>query len=296
MNFEREGFPFYDFFNSRDERPGMNYMQQNRYPNYLFNPYSGSFPFPFADSSFGHPYYYRPIYDYLDESDEDLEDDNISDANKEGANTPAYYHSKKSKARHPFYEPPSNRPGNDNADLEKTPGTVKNNNKLKTNEEDLGTANDDSSLPKDVVQVSKPLSILNKPFSPAVNVYNNENAYDVVVSLPGSDSKSFNLDYHPSSHELIIKGSIDDRFVSDAKYLKVTEIKYGSFKRNIKFPVYPGIKDDSIKATYSNGLLHINIPKLSNEVPKKRAKKSIAIQEVPDEELQFEKNPNPIKG
>ncbi|KAG0668418.1 hypothetical protein C6P45_004704 [Maudiozyma exigua] len=145
----------------------------------------------------------------------------------------------------------------------------------------------------DPLQISKPETRLDLPFSPEVNVYNLDKEYIVVLALPGANSKSFKIDYHPSSHELLVKGKVIDRLGIEEQYLKITEIKYGAFERTVKFPVLPRIKDEEIKATYSNGLLQIKVPKLEiTEKPK--PKKRITIEDIPDAELEFEENPNPV--
>lgn len=146
------------------------------------------------------------------------------------------------------------------------------------------------------LKVSKPESRLDVPFSPEVNVYDCPTAYVAVVALPGATSKAFKVDYHPSSHELIIKGNIEDKLNIGEEFLKITELKYGAFQRTVKFPVLPRIKDEEIKATYSNGLLQVKVPKLNGENSKPAPKKRIVIEDIPDEELRFEENPNPVQG
>lgn len=147
----------------------------------------------------------------------------------------------------------------------------------------------------DPLQLSKPETRMDLPFSPEVNVYDTPNTYTVIVALPGANSKAFRIDYHPSSHELLIKGNIEDKFGIGEKYLKITEVKYGAFERTVKFPVLPRIKDEDIKATYSNGLLQIKVPKILDGSEKPAPKKRIVIEDIPDEELEFEENPNPIQ-
>ena len=145
----------------------------------------------------------------------------------------------------------------------------------------------------DPLQISKPETRLDLPFSPEVNIYDLDSEYVVVLALPGANSKSFKIDYHPSSHELLVKGKVIDRLGIDEQYLKITEIKYGAFERTVKFPVLPRIKDDEIKATYTNGLLQIKVPK--QEITEKpQPKKRINIEDIPDAELEFEENPNPV--
>ncbi|KAL3238335.1 heat shock protein HSP42 RNJ42_00150 [Nakaseomyces bracarensis] len=148
----------------------------------------------------------------------------------------------------------------------------------------------------DPLQLSKPETRMDLPFSPEANIYDTPNNYTVIMALPGASSKAFRIDYHPSSHELLIKGNIEDKFGIDEKYLKITEVKYGAFERTVKFPVLPRIKDEEIKATYSNGLLQIKVPKILDGSEKPAPKKRIVIEEVPDEELEFEENPNPVQN
>ncbi|QLQ82327.1 hypothetical protein HG537_0H00880 [Torulaspora globosa] len=145
------------------------------------------------------------------------------------------------------------------------------------------------------LQVSKPETRLDLPFSPEANVYDCPNTYVVVIALPGATSKSFKVDYHPSSHELIIKGSITDKLNIDEKFLKISELRNGAFQRTVKFPVLPRIKDEEIKATYNNGLLQVKVPKICDGSEKPAPKKRIVIEEIPDEELEFEENPNPVQ-
>ncbi|CUS22098.1 LAQU0S04e08174g1_1 [Lachancea quebecensis] len=143
------------------------------------------------------------------------------------------------------------------------------------------------------LQVSKPQVRMDMPFSPEVNVYDTPEAYVVVLALPGANSKSFKIDYHPSSHELLIKGSLDKKIDVNDKYLRISELKGGKFERSVKFPVVPRIKDEEIKATYANGLLHIKTPKILDDNSQHQPRRRIVIEDVPDEELVFEENPNP---
>lgn len=120
------------------------------------------------------------------------------------------------------------------------------------------------------------------PYSPQTNVYETETEYSVVVALPGAQLKDLDIDFHPSSNEIIIKGVIPD---PSTESFKVNEIRTGSVERRVKFPTLPKIQDDEIKAKYANGLLSIKVPK-EKEVTK--PKRKVTIEEVPDEELEFE--------
>ncbi|CDO94032.1 unnamed protein product [Kluyveromyces dobzhanskii CBS 2104] len=141
------------------------------------------------------------------------------------------------------------------------------------------------------LQVSNPELRLDLPFSPEVNVYDTDEQYIVVLALPGANSKEFKIDFHPSSHELLVKGTIENKLGIDKKHLQISELKYGDFERSVKFPVLPRIEDEKIKASYFNGLLQIKVPKIPQDASKPQPKKRIVIEEVPDEELVFEAAP-----
>lgn len=144
------------------------------------------------------------------------------------------------------------------------------------------------------VKVSAPqLKKKNLPFSPPLNVYEFKSKYIVVISLPGVSKEFVEIDYHPTSNELIIKGEAKNKYLSDddeaanAFVLKLSEQRFGSFERIVKLPAYPGIEDTQIKAKFINGLLEIKLPKVDESKLQKEAKK-IVLEDVPDEELERE--------
>ncbi|GME67486.1 unnamed protein product [[Candida] boidinii] len=144
----------------------------------------------------------------------------------------------------------------------------------------------------DSLQISAPQIKSNLPFSPAINVYDFKEQYIIVVSLPGCESTSFDIDYHPISNEIVIKGSLSNKYLDETtlnpEILKVSEQRFGAFERMIKLPSFPEIKDNDIKAKYANGLLEVKIPKDLDEKKVKKAPKKIIIEDIPDEELERE--------
>ncbi|GMM36970.1 heat shock protein [Saccharomycopsis crataegensis] len=146
----------------------------------------------------------------------------------------------------------------------------------------------------DPLQVSHPEMDRGLPFSPNVDVYDKPSQYKVVLALPGASKDSFEIDFHPTNHELVIRGSTDtkNKMVSSSNdgevdYLKVSEIRFGAFERSIKFPILPKINDEAIGAKYSNGLLEVCVPKVAEKEAAK-PKKRVTVEEVEDEELKFE--------
>lgn len=144
------------------------------------------------------------------------------------------------------------------------------------------------------VKVSAPqLKKKNLPFSPPLNVYEFKNNYIVVISLPGVSKEFVDIDYHPTSNELVVKGEVKNKYLSDDDeasndfVLKVSEQRFGNFERIVKLPAYPGIEDSKIKARFLNGLLEIKLPKVDESKLQKEAKK-IQLEDIPDAELERE--------
>lgn len=127
------------------------------------------------------------------------------------------------------------------------------------------------------------------PYSPSVNVYDTKEEYDIVLAIPGASLSDLDIDFHPSTNEIVIKGHINNITPFDEKLLKHSEIRAGSVERRIKFPTLPKIIDDKIKAKYLNGLLTIKVPK-DNDESTKKPKRKVTIEDVPDEELDFEEH------
>lgn len=136
----------------------------------------------------------------------------------------------------------------------------------------------------DPLQLSQPQMNSSLPFSPQVDVYDKPEFYKVVLLLPGAQKESFEIDFHPSNHELVIKGSTK----KEEEDLQVSEIKFGAFERTLKFPILPKVKDEEIKAKYSNGLLEVVIPKITIKKEDVKPKRRVILEDVVDDEIKFE--------
>ncbi|XRE44787.1 hypothetical protein ACIVBQ_002991 [Tenacibaculum discolor] len=100
---------------------------------------------------------------------------------------------------------------------------------------------------------------------PAVNIKENENEFTVDVAAPGMNKEDFQVNLENdiltiSSERKENKENTNDNYTRK-------EYSYMSFKRSFTLP--KGIVDsEKIKATYKNGELKINIPKLEAAKPK----------------------------
>jgi|TARA_B110000263_G_C15304730_1_gene509755 HSP20 family protein len=113
-----------------------------------------------------------------------------------------------------------------------------------------------------------------KPFQgtayPKVNVYEYDDRVGIIAEIPGLDKKDLSIDVEEGV--LTIAGNKHGLF--DDKGAKVIrkELKHSSFKR--QFELGDLLNGDKIKATFKDGLLSIDVPKVE---PKKPIKTSVKI-------------------
>ncbi len=110
-------------------------------------------------------------------------------------------------------------------------------------------------------------------WTPNVNLYETENSYLVCVDLSGVDKNKIDLEIH--NNRLKIKGSrpvpIQEsasgaeagREAETPRKMRVhlMEIDHGAFAREVELP--EGSSHQQITAVYRNGLLWVEIPKMS---------------------------------
>jgi HSP20 family molecular chaperone IbpA len=98
---------------------------------------------------------------------------------------------------------------------------------------------------------------------PAVNVYENPNAFVLEASLPGYTSKD--VDIKIDKHVLHLTSEMKEK-KDDRKYI-VRERHSVKFDRAFSLP--EGINEEAIEAQFKNGLLTITLPKLPVEQPRR---------------------------
>jgi len=97
-------------------------------------------------------------------------------------------------------------------------------------------------------------------------VFEDENRIVVRVELPGMDKND--IDIQVRDGDLVITG--EKRFASESTsgYWHRIECAYGSFSRVIPLPA--AVKSEEARAAYRNGILRIELPKLSVGLRKTR--------------------------
>lgn len=99
----------------------------------------------------------------------------------------------------------------------------------------------------------------------ALDVAEVDDAYFVKATIPGVNVEDIEITLEDDV--LMLKGEIkQDEEVEEAKY-HLRERRYGSFSRSIRFPM--AVNGEAIEATYTNGILNLNVPKAEAVKPKR---------------------------
>lgn len=106
-----------------------------------------------------------------------------------------------------------------------------------------------------------------RALSPAVDVVEKDNAYEVTAELPGMSEKD--IEVKLAGGMLTIKGEKSEEKEEKKKDVYVSERRYGSFQRSFSVP--DDVDADRLAATLSNGVLTVTMPK-SPEAKKKERK------------------------
>ncbi|NPA57732.1 MAG: Hsp20/alpha crystallin family protein [Aquificae bacterium] len=98
-------------------------------------------------------------------------------------------------------------------------------------------------------------------WAPRVDVYEKDNKLVIEAEIPGA--KKEDVEVKIKDNAVIIRGEVKREEEEKDKTYYRTERFYGVFERVIPLPV--DVKPDEAKATFENGILRIEIPKLAEE-------------------------------
>ncbi|MBI5664767.1 MAG: Hsp20/alpha crystallin family protein [Nitrospirae bacterium] len=104
------------------------------------------------------------------------------------------------------------------------------------------------------------------PFSPNVEVSENEKEIRVAAELPGLDEKD--IDIILTDDALTISGEKKEETESSGKDFFMKERTYGSFSRSI--PLYSEVQTDKVNAHFKKGVLTVTLPKSEKETESKK--------------------------
>lgn len=102
--------------------------------------------------------------------------------------------------------------------------------------------------------------------SPKIEVSETENAYRVEAELPGLSEDD--VDVHLADGVLTIQGERRQEEEKKEKGVQYTERSYGMFKRTLQVPA--DVKEDDIRASFENGILHLELPRTAEVAPNAR--------------------------
>ncbi len=97
---------------------------------------------------------------------------------------------------------------------------------------------------------------------PAINVYEDDHGFDIVVELAGVSPDAIEL--HVDSESLLLKGSRPTPRPPDNQelaHMHLMEIDHGAFHREIQIP--ESVDPDALSASYRCGLLWIRLAKVA---------------------------------
>ncbi len=97
-----------------------------------------------------------------------------------------------------------------------------------------------------------------------LDVVENEDGYLVKASIPGVDAEK--LDVVLEDNVLTIKAEVQEEAVTENEQVHIRERRTGSFSRSLRFPM--DVNGDEVTATYTNGVLQLNVPKAEAVKPK----------------------------
>ncbi|QWG11542.1 Hsp20/alpha crystallin family protein [Bradyrhizobium sediminis] len=93
--------------------------------------------------------------------------------------------------------------------------------------------------------------------TPAVDIVEKDNAYEVTAELPGMDEK--NIEVKLDNGGLTIKGEKQEEKEEKRKGYHLQERRFGSFERY--FTVPEGVDTSKIEANFKKGVLTVTLPK-----------------------------------
>ena len=102
-------------------------------------------------------------------------------------------------------------------------------------------------------------------FFPEANVTENDRSIDVAIDLPGMKPEDVKVELHDRT--LTISGERKEDQEEQGKTFHRIERRSGSFRRLFTLPVE--VDEGAVDAKFSDGVLHVTLPKTEKAAPKK---------------------------
>jgi HSP20 family protein len=101
-------------------------------------------------------------------------------------------------------------------------------------------------------------------FSPNINISETDNKLSIDVDIPGMNKEDINVNLENGT--LTISGERKNKSEEEGRTFHRVETRYGSFERSFQLP--DNVDEESVEASYENGILTIDIDKKEEKVRK----------------------------
>ena len=108
--------------------------------------------------------------------------------------------------------------------------------------------------------VARPVS---RTWTPAIELKDADTEFVLRAELPGIDAKDLDIQVTSEAVSLSAEHRSETKH-EDGKFFR-SEFRYGSFRRVIPLPV--AIRNDQVKADFTDGILTLTLPKVVNDRP-----------------------------
>ena len=105
--------------------------------------------------------------------------------------------------------------------------------------------------------------IKQKTWYPAADIVESNNVFTITLDVPGFTKDEIKVKVHESV--LSVSGERKREEAKDDGHFRYYERQYGSFSRSFRLPEY--IDGESIKGTYENGVLSVELQKKEEAKP-----------------------------
>ncbi|HQV00788.1 MAG: Hsp20/alpha crystallin family protein [Bacteroidia bacterium] len=102
---------------------------------------------------------------------------------------------------------------------------------------------------------------------PTVNISESDDKFNIALAAPGLNKEDFNVNVQQGVLTISAEQKSEDK-EGTAKFTR-REYSYTKFSRSFTLP--ETVKADNISATYLNGVLSLDIPKIESEILKNRS-------------------------
>jgi HSP20 family protein len=100
---------------------------------------------------------------------------------------------------------------------------------------------------------------------PAINIWEKDDSIIVTTELPGMDTEQINVSV--TGAMLTIAGARKTDPVKEGETYLRQERELGNFQRSFQLPFQ--VDSKAVEAKYEKGILHITLPRIKEELPKK---------------------------